>query len=149
MGSRLICQWNILDIFLNLLQSVPQFFKQDVQMDNDFIVKIKNKLIALKRQIFVNLAKEDEEFKSFFEDKEPKDLVDIAADDIGRSTLEALEAQELKRLNLIDSALSRIENGRYGYCVSCNKKIPKERLEAIPYAILCIECKTSEERMNR
>ena len=29
------------------------------------------------------------------------------------------------------------------------KKIPRERLEAIPYAVLCIDCKSSEERRNR
>jgi DnaK suppressor protein len=33
--------------------------------------------------------------------------------------------------------------------MSCGKKIPEERLEAIPYAILCIDCKSSEERRNR
>jgi RNA polymerase-binding transcription factor DksA len=80
---------------------------------------------------------------------QPKDLADIAADDIDRNTLETLSSNDVKRLRLIDSALSRIENERYGLCVRCNKKIPKERLKAIPYALMCIDCKSTEERKNR
>ena len=104
-------------------------------MDKNFVTKMEATLIGLKQKIF--------------EDHDPKDLADIAASDVGRNTLEALEAQEVKRLNLIDSALARIKNGKYGVCMSCGNKIPKERLEAIPYALLCIECKASEERKSR
>ena len=118
-------------------------------MEKEFRVRMEKNLIGLKKQIFSTLAKENEEFRAIIKDKEPKDLVDIAADDVGRNTLEALEAQEVKRLNLIDAALSRIQSGRYGVCMSCGKKIPRERLEAIPYALLCIRCKSSEERKSR
>ena len=118
-------------------------------MDKQFVSAMENTLIELKNKIFENLAQEDEEFREIFEDKDPKDLADIAADDIDRSTLEALEARELKRLNMIDSALTRIKNGKYGICMSCSEKIPHERLEAIPYALLCIRCKSSEERKSR
>jgi RNA polymerase-binding protein DksA len=118
-------------------------------MDKQFKSRIEKTLVAMKKQIFSNLAKENEEFRTIIKDKEPKDLADIAADDIGRNILEALEVQEVKRLTLIDSALSRIKNGRYGVCMSCGSKIPRERLEAIPYAILCVNCQSSEERRNR
>ncbi len=118
-------------------------------MDEAFQRKMKNSLVALKKEILNNLAAESEDFRTIIENMDPKDLADIAADDIDRKTLEALGSQELKRLQLIESALSRIENKKYGICARCSKKIPKERLEAIPYALLCIECKSSEERRNR
>ncbi|MBQ1197775.1 MAG: TraR/DksA C4-type zinc finger protein, partial [Spirochaetaceae bacterium] len=57
--------------------------------------------------------------------------------------------KDLNRLKLIDSALSRIEQGKYGLCMKCGKKIPQARLEAIPYALMCIECKSADERRNR
>jgi RNA polymerase-binding protein DksA len=41
----------------------------------------------------------------------------------------------------IEEALFRIKDGTYGVCERCGAYIPKERLEAIPYARLCIECK--------
>lgn len=45
----------------------------------------------------------------------------------------------------IDEALKRIEDGTYGTCVSCGKEIPRERLEANPWASLCIDCKRRAE----
>jgi RNA polymerase-binding protein DksA len=118
-------------------------------MDEPFIEKMRKSLLSLKQEIITNLMAESEDFKALVNDIDPKDLVDIAADDIDRKTLEALSVKDTKRLKLIDSALSRITNGRYGLCMRCNKKIPKERLEAIPYAIMCIECQSSDERRNR
>lgn len=46
----------------------------------------------------------------------------------------------------LEKALERIEKGEYGQCVSCGKEINHERLEAVPHARLCIECKSKEER---
>lgn len=118
-------------------------------MDENFLKKMKASLLKLKGDILRNLASESEDFRTIIEDMDPKDLADIAADDIDRKTLEALGSQEVKRLQLIESALARIENKKYGVCARCSKKIPKERLEAIPYALLCIDCKSSEERRTR
>jgi DnaK suppressor protein len=42
----------------------------------------------------------------------------------------------------IDEALDRIESGTYGRCVSCGNPIPDERLEAVPWAALCVPCST-------
>ncbi len=118
-------------------------------MDENFLKKMKASLLKLKGDILRNLASESEDFRTIIEDMDPKDLADIAADDIDRKTLEALGSQEVKRLQLIESALARIENKKYGVCARCSKKIPRERLEAIPYALLCIDCKSSEERRTR
>ena len=118
-------------------------------MEESFTRKMKNSLVSLKKEILRNLASESEDFRNIIEDMDPKDLADIAADDIDRKTLDALGTQELKRLQLIEAALARIENKKYGLCARCSKKIPRERLEAIPYALLCIDCKSSEERRNR
>jgi RNA polymerase-binding protein DksA len=118
-------------------------------MDKRFVKKMKDSLETLKKEIIEKLAAESSEFREILEDMDPKDLVDIAADDVDRKILEALGSQEVKRLRAIDAALSRIENERYGLCVRCNKKIPQERLTAIPYALMCIACKTSDERRNR
>lgn len=50
-------------------------------------------------------------------------------------------SREGKFLNYLDDALKRIERGEYGFCVDCGKLIDKERLEAVPHAQLCIDCK--------
>jgi len=46
----------------------------------------------------------------------------------------------------IDRALERIENGTFGKCRSCNGPIGEARLEAVPHATLCIQCKSKEEK---
>jgi RNA polymerase-binding protein DksA len=46
----------------------------------------------------------------------------------------------------IDAALRRIDEGTYGSCERCGRPIDPERLEAIPYATLCIDCKRRQER---
>lgn len=118
-------------------------------MSTGFKKAMKEKLLEVKEQILNQLVSESGEFQEIVDDMEAKDLADIAADDIDIRILEVLGSQEIKRLQLVDSALGRIENGHYGVCMNCGKKIPQERLQAIPYAILCIDCKSSEERRNR
>jgi RNA polymerase-binding protein DksA len=122
---------------------------KELDMEEAFLRKMRNNLLTLKKEILRNLASESEDFRTIIEDMDPKDLADVAADDIDRKTLEALGSVELRRLQLIESALSRVENKKYGLCAKCGKRIPRERLEAIPYALMCINCKTSEERRNR
>ncbi len=53
---------------------------------------------------------------------------------------------EATKLQAIDNAISRIHNDCYGKCLKCGKDIPLTRLKAIPYAVLCVDCKTSEEK---
>ena len=48
-------------------------------------------------------------------------------------------------LSSIDAALARIEEGTYGKCSSCGDEIPPGRLEAYPWASLCIDCKRKAE----
>ena len=58
-------------------------------------------------------------------------------------TLEENSAQVLAE---IDTALARIEAGTFGICAHCGRPISIGRLEALPWATLCIDCKREEER---
>jgi len=118
-------------------------------MDQDFVDRMKVKLLDMKAEILQKLVAEDEEFRDIVEKDDSKDLVDIASTHIDKTTLEALGSQEMKRLRLIESALARIENGRYGICLKSGKPIPRERLEAIPYALYRIEYQNEYERKHR
>ena len=117
-------------------------------MDEKYLEKMKKQLLDAKAEIVKYLMSENEEFERLIHDLDPKDLVDVAADDIDRRTLEALSNQDIKRINLIDSALSRINNGRYGLCLDCGKMISRERLKAIPYALKCISCQSKSEKQR-
>jgi len=58
----------------------------------------------------------------------------------------ALSASANQAVEEIDRALRRMDIGTYGVCERCGKKIAVARLEALPFAALCIECKSREER---
>jgi len=58
----------------------------------------------------------------------------------------ALSASASAAVDEIDRALRRMDAGSYGICERCGKKIAVARLEALPFAALCIECKSREER---
>jgi len=123
--------------------------KKKDTINQAFIDNMEKSLSEQKAQIISNLVASSEEFREIVEGIDPKDLADIASDDIDRKMIEVLGVQEIKRLKLIDSALTRIKQGKYGICISCNNFIPAARLEALPYALMCIECKEEEERRNR
>jgi DnaK suppressor protein len=55
----------------------------------------------------------------------------------------ALSAQASAAVEEIDLALLKIKDGTYGVCEQCHSTIPKERLKALPYAALCVQCKSA------
>ena len=73
-------------------------------------------------------------------------LADTATETVEREIGNTLEEHDERLLGAIDAALQRIEDGTYGKCVNCGAPIPEERLEAMPWATLCIDCKRKEER---
>ena len=118
-------------------------------MDKAFVKKMKKRLEEMKADILRQLVAEDEEFRSMAGSSDTKDLVDVASNDIDKKLLSALGAQELRKLKLIESALTRIQNNKYGICLKSGMPIPKERLDAIPYALYRVEYQNELDRMRR
>lgn len=118
-------------------------------MDKEFTERMYEKLQQLKSDILENLAAENKDFDEIINAGEGKDIADIASTDIDKRMLSTLGSQEIRRLRLIEAAISRIKNHHYGVCLGTGKPIPKERLEAIPYALYCIEYQNELERRTR
>ena len=110
-------------------------------MEQAFIEKMKEKLLEQKNTILESLAAQDAGGSG--------DEIDVASDVVDGRLLESLGAQDSNRLQMINSALDRIKQGTYGRCLVCKEEIPEERLEAIPYAFMCIDCQSRSERQNR
>ncbi|PIZ27510.1 hypothetical protein COY45_02080 [Candidatus Berkelbacteria bacterium CG_4_10_14_0_8_um_filter_42_34] len=113
--------------------------------------KIKKELEAKKNLIEQELqrfAKKDEELKGDWNTKFPKfngssggNTLEEAADEVEEYiTKLPIEHSLETRLKDIDSALERIEKGKYGKCEKCLKSIPKERLKVYPEARFCLKC---------
>jgi DnaK suppressor protein len=73
-------------------------------------------------------------------------LADTATETYDRELDYTLEENSEHVLADIDAALKRIEDGTYGVCTNRGEQIPVERLEALPWATLCIDCQRERER---
>jgi RNA polymerase-binding protein DksA len=81
------------------------------------------------------------------------ELVDFDLNHPGDSATETFERQKDIALNQnidgmltqIDEALAKIDSGTYGKCDRCGRDIPTARLEALPYATLCVDCQARVE----
>lgn len=75
-----------------------------------------------------------------------QDLGDDAANDYAKVVSLHLSESERAIMNQIDEALERMEEGGFGVCMDCGDPIGSERLDAVPYATLCVDCKSERER---
>jgi len=95
------------------------------------------------------------EADSLTEDREPGDVQfdeesgegDTLA--VERERDLALSAQARAAIDQIDVAIEKIHAGTYGQCDNCGTTIPKERLKALPYAALCVKCKSGGLGLGR
>ena len=53
--------------------------------------------------------------------------------------------QQARSIHDIRSALARIEEGSYGRCERCDEQIPAKRLDALPWARMCVQCQSATE----
>lgn len=74
------------------------------------------------------------------------DYGDVATETFEREKGFALETSVQGMLRMVEDALRKLDAGTYGICERCGQPIDVERLRALPFARLCIRCKTEEER---
>jgi len=72
-------------------------------------------------------------------------IADSATDTFMRELDEGLEENAEHLLAEVNGALARLDDGTYGTCTACGSRIPDERLEAIPWASLCLDDKRKQE----
>ena len=77
------------------------------------------------------------------------DVVDAALDSAQDEISSQSAEVESRELASIENALVRMRDGQYGVCEGCSCSIPMARLNALPYATLCIECQRESERFGR
>ena len=114
--------------------------------DRNKNLKVFQEKLSLKReQILAEIENRRKESKSK-NDSQLKDLADMATDNLQDELSMMAAEEEIKKLKQIDNALARIDSNKYGVCVSCGCEINIERLKALPFATLCVECKENEEK---
>jgi len=76
----------------------------------------------------------------------PIHMADIGSDNFEQEQTLSFMQSEHGLLEMVDEALARLKEGTYGICEGCECRIPRGRLDAIPYAIKCVQCAASDEQ---
>ena len=76
----------------------------------------------------------------------PGDVVDGAADSVEDEVASELVEVESRELARVEHSMEQMREGRYGVCEACGSNIPLARLNALPYATLCIRCQREVEQ---
>ncbi|MCB2111192.1 MAG: TraR/DksA family transcriptional regulator [Defluviimonas sp.] len=69
-----------------------------------------------------------------------KDWEEMATEREGDEVLEDLGQSAQAEIRMIDAALERVEEGEYGFCVTCGERIAEERLDLVPATPFCRDC---------
>jgi DnaK suppressor protein len=75
-----------------------------------------------------------------------QDIADKAVSSYTREFLYSLNDSERNTIQQIDQALSRIEDGTYGFCLNCGNPMSEKRLTAIPWSRHCVDCQELSEK---
>lgn len=112
----------------------------------EFVSKVKEILLRRREALRKALAGDLSLLKEL--EQTSGDVVDFALDSVQDELSSQLAEVESRELASVDTALERIKEGKYGECEGCNAGIPIARLQALPYATLCIKCQRELEELG-
>lgn len=110
--------------------------------------KFKDLLLEEKRKTLDELLSDNETYESLKDDSHG-DIADIAFQTYEKQTLMNFSQKEKDKLDMLNNALKRIEEGTYGKCIDCKEEINEERLNAIPHTLRCVNCMSKYEDKKR
>ena len=121
-------------------------------MTNTEFTPHREKLLALRARLQSDTAQMED--NALNKDRStttnmPNDMAELGTGNFDQELTLSLLGSEKDALDQIDGALKRIKDGSFGRCEACDGKIPEPRLEAIPYAALCVQCASQQEEGYR
>lgn len=114
-------------------------------VDKKTLVRFK-KILLKEREQTIGEVKQIYESSREMGQNGTQDIGDEAANIYNKQILLSLNENERMRLQEVDEALDRIENGAYGICEECGGPISLKRLEVRPVAKYCVPCLTKLEK---
>lgn len=110
--------------------------------------EMKKVLLKLKEEAYEEIGKAVKSSAEKPTNEPSGDIYDQASNERDRELLLLLGDREREKVRNIDEALARLEEGEYGICEDCEEEIPLGRLKAMPFARLCVKCKTDLEKLQ-
>ncbi len=114
-------------------------------MDKATKEHFREKLLAMKKELIEALNNKYNEALELGSDG-IQDTADEAYNLYNKNIMLGRVETDALKLRLVDQALQRIENDTYGVCIECEEEINPRRLEYVPFARYCTECKSELEK---
>lgn len=116
-------------------------------MKEQELEEIKQNLLKMRHDLMDEVQAKYAASREIGENNVP-DLADVSSNAYSREMLLNLSEAHIRHMQDIDAALSRLEDGEYGICASCEEEISPRRMEVRPFSRYCIECKTDIEKFG-
>jgi DnaK suppressor protein len=113
-------------------------------MDQKRIKQYRERLLQKKQEILEAYNKNKTYGKEADGDG-AQDIADKAANSYTKEFLFSLSNTEREVLHMVDEALARLRDRRFGVCASCEDEMNVKRLDAVPWARLCLSCQEKQE----
>jgi DnaK suppressor protein len=114
-------------------------------MDKKKAEFFRKRLLAKQEELFRLVSKSEQDGRQADEEA-TQDIADKAANSYTKEFLFHQSDDNRRLLQLVTEALERLKNGSYGLCVACHEEVQMKRLEAVPWALHCIECQEKQEQ---
>jgi DnaK suppressor protein len=125
----------------------PEVKKSNI--DPELLEEIKTELLRKKQELGSNVSAELDDMREAAEGHHLADMDDLGGDAHDEETQFKILEIESAEIGQIDMALERILAGTFGLCEACEKPITADRLRALPFTNLCINCKRAQEQSER
>lgn len=123
--------------------------KEELKKYREKLLNIKNTIQGNIQQLGMDAFKKTQKEASGDLSSYTLHMADMASDSYERDFTFDLVNNEQELIYKIDESLRRIDEGVYGSCQVCGKKISKARLNIVPYATLCVPCQQKEEKVKK
>jgi len=114
-------------------------------MRKAFLKSARDKLVDMRRQVLREMSKDLKQGREGAKD-EGMDTYDLASEERDREISFILTDREREKVQAIQEALERVDDGTYGMCDSCESEIAEARLAALPFTRLCVNCQAEREK---
>ncbi len=109
-------------------------------------IKVYRERLTQKKHEILEVYNKNMAYGKEADEEGAQDIADKASNSYAKEFLFSLSNTEREVLQLVDEALVRIQDHRFGVCVACEGEMEKKRLEAVPWAKHCISCQEKQEQ---
>jgi DnaK suppressor protein len=109
-------------------------------------LKLYRERLLQKKSEMLEVYRKNKSYGKEADEEGAQDIADKASSSYAKEFLFSLSNSERETLHLVDEAILRLDSNRFGVCGVCQEEMDRKRLEAVPWARLCLPCQEKQEQ---